>query len=197
MRRWYCVPMMTLCLLLVACGTERKESEGKTALAKYRAMTGCVMEAEITGGTGTEDASAFTLRCEYVPEGQCTVEILAPETVAGIRAVIDSGEMTVQYEDLCLPAGTLSREQISPAACLPWLMDALRDGWLLEEGNEELGGEECVRVCVDETDDGASMEAALWLRKDDWSPLRGEIVVDGEIIVVAEFTNFQFYDTIT
>lgn len=197
MRRWYCVPMMTLCLLLVACGTERKESEGKTALAKYRAMTGCVMEAAVSGGTGTEDALAFTLRCEYVPEGQCTVEILAPETVAGIRAVIDSGEMTVQYEDLCLPAGTLSREQISPAACLPWLMDALRDGWLLEEGTEELDGEACLRVCVDETDDGASLEAALWLRKDDWSPLRGEIVVDGEIIFVAEFTNFQFYDTIT
>ena len=197
MRRWYCVPMMTLCLLLIGCEADRKETEGKTALAEYHDMSGCVMEAEVTGGMGSADASAFTLRCEYIPDGECTVEILMPETVAGIRAVIDSGELTVRYEDLCLPAGTLSRERISPAAVLPWLMDALRDGWLLEESAEEIGGEPCLRICVDETDDGAAMEATVWLRKEDRHPLRGEIAVDGEIIFTAEFTDFQFYDIVT
>ena len=197
MRRWCCVPMMTLCLLLIGCEAEQKESEGRIALAEYRSMTGCVMEAEVTGGMGTEDATSFTLRCEYIPEGECSVEILTPETVAGIRAVIDGEELTVRYDDLCLPAGTLSREKISPAVALPWLMDALRDGWLLEESTEEIGGVPCLRICVDETDDGAAMEATVWLRKEGWSPLRGEIAVDGEIIFAAEFTDFQFYDTIT
>ena len=197
MRRWYCVPMMTLCLLLIGCEVDRKESEGKIALAEYRGMIGCVIEAEVTGGMGTEDASAFTLHCEYIPEGVCSVKILEPETVAGICAVIDSGELTVRYDDLCLPAGTLSREQISPAAVLPWLMDALRDGWLLEESAEEIDGVPCLRICVDETDDGAAMEATVWLRKEDLCPLRGEIAVDGEIIFTAEFTDFQFYDIIT
>ena len=38
--------------------------------------------------------------------------------------------------------------------------------------------------------------STLWLRQDDGTPLRGEISVDGEIILTAEFTSFDFYDTI-
>ena len=197
MRRWYCVPMMTLFLLLAGCGAAQEATEEQTAQMKYQMMTGCVMEAEVTGGMGEEDAGTFALRCEYDPEGESVVEVLAPETVAGIRAVVGSDTMTVMYEDLCLPAGTLSRERISPAACLPWLMDSLRDGWLLEESAEEVDGVPCLRLCLDETDDGAKMEATVWIRQDDKTPVRGEIAVDGEKILTAEFTSFQFYDTIT
>ena len=38
--------------------------------------------------------------------------------------------------------------------------------------------------------------SAVWLRLDDGTPLRGEISVDGENILTAEFTSFAFYDTI-
>ena len=196
MRKWYCVPMIALYLLLTGCGAGEEKQEEKTAQAVYKAMSGCVMEAEVTSGVEQEDAGAFTLRCEYLPEGACTVEILSPETVAGIQAVVDGGDLSVVYEDLCLPLGTLSREKISPAACLPWLMDALRDGWLLEESTEVLDGIPYLRLCLDETDDGAAIEATVWLRKEDWTPLRGEISVDGKIILTAEFTKFRFYDTI-
>ena len=197
MRKWYCVPMMTLCLILIGCGAGRGETEEQTAQKEYRNMHGCVMEAEVTGGIGEESASTFALRCEYDSEGESIVEVLAPETVAGVRAVVGSDTLSVIYEDLCLPAGTLSRERISPAACLPWLMDSLRDGWLLEECEEELNGIPCLRLCLDETDDGAKMEATVWLRKEDWTPVRGEITVDGEKILTAEFTSFEFCDTIT
>ena len=38
--------------------------------------------------------------------------------------------------------------------------------------------------------------STLWLRQEDGTPLRGEIAVDGEIILTADFTSFSFYDTI-
>ena len=197
MRKWFCVPMMTLCLMFIGCEARREETQAQTAQAEYRTMSGCVMEAVVTGGIGNEDAGAFTLRCEYAPEGESVVEILAPETVAGIRAAVSSDTLMVIYEDLCLPVGTLSRENISPAACLPWLMDSLRDGWLLEFSEEDLNGVPCLRLCLDESDDGAAMEATVWLRRDDTTPVRGEIAVDGEKILTAEFTSFQFCDIIT
>ena len=198
MRKWYCVPMITLCILLIGCRSEeQKEPEAKLAQQRYQSMSGGVMEAVVSSGIGCEEDAVFRLHCEYVPEGASRVEVLEPETVAGVCAIIDSGQLTVTYEDLCLPAGTLSRERISPAACLPWLMDSLRDGWLLEQSDEELNGTPCLRLCLDESDDGASMESTLWLRKEDYTPLRGEISVDGEIILTAEFTNFQFCDIIT
>ena len=36
-------------------------------------------------------------------------------------------------------------------ACLPELMDALREGWLLEESREDWGEVSCVRLTLDRT----------------------------------------------
>ena len=192
MRRWLCVPMMTLWLLLCGCG---QGTEQESPRAVYQTMTGCEMEAVVSCGIGEEDALAFALRCEYLPDGESTVEILTPDTAAGVRAVIDGEKMSVVYEDLCLPAGTLGDANISPAAALPWLMDALRDGWLLEESGERMGEIPCVRLCLDKSDRERQAEATLWLRQEDSVPVRGEINLNGEIILTAEFTAFRFYDT--
>lgn len=188
--------MMILCLLLSGCGAGQ-ETE-KALRQPYQDMSGCVAEADITCGVGAEDALTFTVRCDYVPEGECTVEVLAPETIAGIKAVVDGENLSVVYEELCLNMGTLSREQVSPAACVPYLMNALRDGWLLEENEENWGEVPCVRLCLDETGaQGGKIVSALWLRQEDGVPIHGEIAVDDEIILSAEFTSFQFYDTMT
>ena len=194
MRRRLCVPMMTLCLLLTACGTgEQAGAAGAQAL--YQSMEGCTMEAEVFC---TQDGAVWeaTLRCDYVPEGETTVEILAPESIAGVKAVLSGGEVALEYEDQCLNAGTVSSQDISPMACLPQLMSALREGWLLEENREEWQETPCLRLTVDQTgtQDG-KIYSTLWLRQEDSTPLRGEIAVDGEIILTADFTSFSFYDT--
>ena len=79
---------------------------------------------------------------------------------------------------------------------LPRLMEALREGWLLEESTENIGDVPCLRLCLDESSGEKQMTATLWLRKDGTGPLRGEIAAEGKIILTAEFTNFRFYDTI-
>ena len=197
MRRWACVPMMTLCLLLAACGGTGGETEGAAeARMPYRNMAGCVMEAEVSC---TQDGAAWeaTLRCDYVPEGETTVEVLAPETIAGVKAVLSDGEVELVYEDQCLNAGNLSSQEVSPMACLPQLMSALRDGWLLEENEEDWQETPCLRLTVDQTgEQNGKILSTLWLRQEDGTPLRGEIAVDGEIILTADFTSFSFYDTI-
>ena len=82
-------------------------------------------------------------------------------------------------------------------ACLPQLMSALRDGWLLEESEEDWQETSCFRLTVDQTgEQNGKILSTLWLRQEDGTPLRGEIAVDGEIILTADFTSFSFYDTI-
>lgn len=199
MRERICVPMIALCLLLCGCGgTEETVSPAEAARQPYQDMTGCSMEAEVTCGAGTEEALTFTLRCDYVPGGESTVEVLAPETVAGIRAAVEGETMKLTYEDLCLNVGTLSSQKLSPAVCLPRLMSALRQGWLLEENREELGDVPCLRLCLDQTGDGGEkILSTLWLRQEDGTPLRGEISVEDEIILQARFTAFDFGDILT
>lgn len=198
MRKWMCVPMMTLCLLLAGCagGTGAGEEADAAALrAPYANMAGCEMEAEIVWSEGDQEWRA-EVRCEYVPDGETTVEVLSPETIAGVWAVVTGEDLKLEYEDLCLGAGTLSSQQVSPMACLPRLMSALRDGWLLEENREDWNEIPCVRLTVDQsgTQDGKIL-STLWLNTADGTPVRGEIAVDDEIILTADFTGFSFYDT--
>ena len=199
MRGWKCVPMITLCLTLAACaiGAEEQPDDAAALRDAYHDMGGCVMEAEVLCGGG-ETETAYTLRCDYGADGKATVEVLAPETVAGVKAVLDGTGMALEYEDVCLDAGPLSEEEISPAACLPRLMSALRDGWLLEENKETWNDIPCLRLTVDQSGlhDG-KIVSTVWLRLEDGKPLRGEIAVDGEIILTAEFTSFEFYDTLS
>ena len=105
--------MMTLCLLLTACGgTGGEAGDAADARMPYRNMAGCVMEAEVSC---TQDGAAWeaTLRCDYVPEGETTVEVLAPETIAGVKAVLSDGEVELVYEDQCLNAGNLSSQGVA------------------------------------------------------------------------------------
>ena len=185
--------MMALCLLLTACGGAGED--GTEALREpYREMAGCTMEAEVAcGQAGLEWEAA--LRCDYVPGGESTVEVLSPETIAGIRATLRGEDLSLEFEGEVLNAGRLSGEGVSPAACLPVLMEALAEGWLLEENEETWNDIPCLRLCLDQTGpEGGKIVSTVWLRQEDGTPLRGEIAVDGERILTAEFTSFSFCD---
>lgn len=192
-KKLLCAQMTALLLLLCACGGGGQDA-ADTAREPYRTMTTCSMEAEVTCGQGDE-AMTYTLHCDYTADGASTVEVLVPDTVKGVKATVDGENLTLTYEDECLNAGTLGSEQISPAVCLPLLMNALRDGWLLEQSQETLHEVPCLRLAVDQTgEQGGKIISTLWLRQDDGTPLRGEITVDDEIILQVEFTKFAFGD---
>lgn len=196
MRKKIYVPMIALCLLLTSCSDAGEESSASLR-DRYHEMSGCTMEAAIVCDQEGMEWEA-SLRCEYVPGGESVVEVLAPETIAGVKAVISDSDWSLEYEGECLNAGAISSEGISPAACLPRLMNALRDGWLLEKNEESWNEVPCLRLCVDQSGtQNGKIVSTIWLRQDDGMPLRGEISVDGEIILTAEFTSFAFYDTIT
>ena len=115
----------------------------------------------------------------------------------GWRAVIREDGWTLEYGDLCLDAGTLTEEAVSPATALARIMYALREGWLLEQNDESREGVPCTRLALDQT--GASdtdIVTTVWLRQADGTPFLGEIAVDGETILTVRFTAFGFCDII-
>ena len=193
MRRWFCVPMMTLCLLLAGC--EGKEEAADLRLP-YQEMSGCTMTASVTCDQEGAEWTAV-LKCDYIPDGESRVEVLEPELIAGVAAVFSDSDWRLEYEDAVLNVGAASSEELSPALCLPRLLSALKEGWLLEENDEVWGEVACRRLSLDQTgENGGKILSTVWLRYDTGTPLRGEISVDGEIILTAEFTDFEFHDII-
>lgn len=188
------IPALALALLLTACGGTEEET-GAHLQSLYQEMAGCTMEAAVSCEYEGAPWRA-ELRCTYAPEGESTVEVLSPETIAGVRAVLDGENRTLHYEGDVLNAGPVSREGISPAECLPRLMDALREGWIVEENREEWNGVPCWRLCLDHSGRQAErIEATVWLRQEDAAPVRGEIAVDGETVLTAEFTDFSSWNS--
>ena len=195
MRIENCVPMIALCLLLCGCGKQTAEPAADLR-SVYQEMSGCEMTAEVTCEQSGLEWSA-TLHGTYVPGGESTVEVLEPLELAGVRAVIREDGWTLEYGDLCLDAGTLTEEAVSPATALARIVYALREGWLLEENDEEWEAVPCTRLALEQTGGaGGEIVTTLWLRQAEGTPLYGEIAVDGETILKARFTDFAFCDTI-
>ena len=196
MRKAIFVPMISLLILLSACGGGQVE-DGATALrSRYQRTQACDMEATVYC-TQYGDPWEAALRCAYVPGGESVIEVVSPETIAGAKVILDGEFRFLQADGKRLNAGRISAEEISPADALPRLMEALREGWLLEENAEDWNNVPCVRLTLDQTGSaGGKIFYTLWLRQSDGSPLRGEIAVNDETIITVEFTTFTFYDII-
>ena len=195
MRRVLCVPMLLLCLL-TACGGTEKTPDPEALRRPYQEMTGCTMEAQVS--CSQEDLLwEAVLRCTYNPTGESQVEVVAPESIAGVQLTLDGETGRMTYGELCLDAGPIGSEKLSPAACLPRLMHALREGWLLEENRESWKDLPCRRLTLDETgENGGKICSTVWLREEDGLPVRGEIETDGVVILTAEFTDFSFCEPV-
>ena len=194
MRRWLCVPMM-MALLLSGCGAgETKETTADTLRRLYREMSGCTMEAVVRcDQKGLEWEGR--LACQYLPGGESTVEVLAPEEIAGVKAIVREEDWSLAYEGEILNTLPVTEEELSGAVCLPRLMDALREGWLLEEGRETWAEKDCLRLRLDQTGQGeGKIISVLWLDVSDGTPVYGEVALEETTLFTVEFTAFSFCD---
>ena len=185
MRRWL-LPALMMTLLLTGCGQaapERKIDELQRTLA---ASAEIAVTADVTANLGDERFSC-TLRCISAPE-QTTVELLAPETIAGVRAVVDPKEMRIEYAGLSLGVGGWAPDA-APVTALPLLLQALRSGstlrsWTEWEGERTLFVRE-LYVSEDTT-------LTVWLDSGTLLPVHGEFVRGGETVLRCEISEFTY-----
>jgi hypothetical protein len=176
--------MTTLCLLS-ACGGKANDPL-QTALnfrTELLAHGGCTFELEARAETGEDRLWELSLACALDAEGNGSVTILAPESVAGITAVMEDGKSSLRYEDVRLGLGTLPGTELVPAAAPGRLVRAWAGDWIASAGQEAQG----LLACYED----GSITARTWFNAEN-RPVRAELAVEGKTLFQAEIRNFTW-----
>lgn len=170
--------LLGLLLLLPGCSSENRELE---AAMKFRetllAAQSCSFDAEITADYG-DSLNQFRMGCQADSSGTIAFEVLAPETITGIKGNLSysGGELT--FDDTALYFDLLTDDQLTPVSA-PWIvLKALRSGYITSVCREESG----LRVTVDDSYESDALTLDVWL-EDDRIPVRADIFWDNRKIV--------------
>lgn len=180
------VCLLPLALLLTACGETVQTAEN--IQTQYARLDTAALSAKITCHLG-EEIRTYELFCTVDPDGASTT-VDAPEELAGITATVTPDGLTVSYDGLALSAGELT--DVCPANCLPYLLRAIAEGYLLEQGTEELNGVSCYRMALDTTaKSGEKVLCTVWIDQETLIPRYAEFAQNDTVLMTAELTTFQ------
>jgi hypothetical protein len=175
-----------IALLLSGCGNavpERRMEELKQSLTAAQRVT---LTADVTANLENEVFSC-TLKCSAQPDA-VTVEVLAPDSIAGIRAVVDPEGSRIEYADISLGVGG-EAEVPAPVTALPLLLTALKGGSTLRTWTERADGRELV-VRESYVSDDTSL--VVWLDAESLQPLCAEFRRGGTVAISCEITQFTY-----
>ena len=105
----------------------------------------------------------------------------------GSRSIGDN--LALRYEGAAVSAGVPS--VLSPAACVPYLVRSVAEGYLLEYGSETIDGLDCLRCAFDTTTpDGSRILCTVWLERESGVPCYTEFSTDGAVVLTIRTLSF-------
>lgn len=181
MKKLYLPLFLAFSLLLSGCG-------GKAAGERFEEFTQGLCEKELI-------SFSAELRCEYEDkkidftlayeeDGEdCTVTVVAPELIRGIRAHAKAGETSVEFDGVMLDTGPLDDYGLSPMSALPLLVNAMKNGYI--DSVWEENGEYAALIIPDD-----HMNVQLHLDKYTMRPVYAELISDGRVSVFVSIKNW-------
>ncbi len=122
------VPLLLILALLLGGCANKNEARFRTFSEELSARSDLDLTAEVRAEYDDRSCS-FTLRCTEDGSGGCTVEVLEPELIRGVRAQLNADGTKLLYDSISVDTGE-SSSSLSPMGALPLLLRALREGAL-------------------------------------------------------------------
>ncbi len=192
-----CAPMITLCLLLTACGSggtggSKAEELALSIRTEYLAMSSCTANLAVTADYG-ERTYEYGLNLGWQKESGFSLVVTAPEDVAGVTVTVAEGQTALEYDGARIETGAITPDGSSPIDALPAFFDYARQGFMASCVMEGEEGAEALRVDYREPDGtpGQGTEATLWFDTTSHALVRAELLVDGAAVIRCAFTGFQ------
>lgn len=186
MHRSIMLPVLMISLLLTGCGSAAPEQKIEQQFSAYAAAEELSFTADITARLDDEFFQC-TLLCERSEDGT-TVEVLAPELIAGVKAQIKDGEASVEYEDIILSVGTAGLDGLQPVSAVPFLMDALKGGHVIRTWTEKDGDTPLLAAQIYA---GDLADVTIWFDAGTLTPWHAELSQDGAVVISCEIREFK------
>ena len=178
-------PVLMIFLLLCACSKHSKD-EADALRGHYRNLESA--EYTVTQRTDFGDrVMDFQFTYFHSPADGDTIELLAPEAIKGIRAVLKGEGAQVEFEGMVLELGKLPGTGLSPLEVMPFMMSQWRSGHVTSEGSEKLNGVSCRRLNFKTIQGEVSVEHSAWFDQETYAPVRAELFFDTALVAACEF----------
>ena len=155
--------------------------EIKTELGGYSSLT---LTASITASY-ENCVYNFKIKCVSGDAG-LELEILEPESLAGIRAKLEEEGFTLSYDGVEMSTGKLTEEGLSPAGALPVLIEQWTEGYASGAVYETYGGVETLALDTNISD---TVKQRTWFDRETHLPVHSEISENGTVVVTCDFEN--------
>jgi len=186
-RRVIAPVLMIAALLLSGCSGEKAfERERQEARSRWQESESLSFKAEVCAELN-EGVFECSLRCTF-SSGETVIEILSPESIAGIKARIGEGETRLEYDGIILALGDPMLGESSPLAAMPTIMNSLLKGhvnYMWSETEDDLP----LAVWEVYVDESSSMN--LWFERENYTLMHAELVSGGRAVVKCKITDFS------
>ena len=180
MKKTFLPLLLILPLLLGGCAN-KNEARFRAFSEELRERRGVTLTAELRAEYD-DRSCGFTRRCSEDEAGGCTVEVLEPELIRGVRARMSADGTRLLYDGVSVDTGDDGGTGLSPMGALPLLLRALRGGALDSAWTEN--GNCAVRLVPV---DGVGVTV---LFDGDMAPDLAEIDRDGKTVLFIDVTDF-------
>lgn len=177
-----------LCLFLYGCRTAMDVS--KSVAEKYQ--TG--IEALIEVSTLTGVPCDFQLQC-VTNENSTVVEICQPESIAGIKATIESDTCRIEYADLALDTMMLPIRGMTPADCFDQTVFSLRKEVPVRYSFEKRNEENCLCLTFSGESGESQITRIFWLTEKTLELLAGEYYLNDTLVMRMTVEEFAFTES--
>ncbi len=175
--------LMIPLLLLAGCGEREAELESLFGGLREEMIAAerVTLTASITADRG-QTVEKYVLAADW--DGRrTTMEVLAPELIAGVRASVKWGEAEIAYEGVLLDAGPLDGAGLTPVSAVPAILDALAGGHVELMWWE--GQQAAARIYT-----GEDSSCTVWLDPDSGAPTAAEFLSGGRTVLSCTITGW-------
>ncbi len=176
------------CLLLFLPGCTGKNRDMERALnfrAELLKSESCSFQSDITADYG-DAIHNFSMLCKGDRQGNLTFTVTKPETISGITGTVSQNRGQLTFDETALQFDLMTDQQLSPVSA-PWIfLKTLREGYLLNAGQEE----DLLHISARDTYEEDALMVDIWLGAGDL-PVRGEILFRNRRILTLDIQDFQ------